>query len=212
VTYGRDVKGRYGVFRIDGEDGDVTLLQLRGPDGRAGQEGFFFSPDGTRMYYRVATGGLGWICERDMTTGAERTIVDGRFRSMALSPDGRWFALMRPVDPDAFADSGAGPSDLVIVPVAAGGEARELLQDALLSTVEWAHDGQSLYVSRRLERGSGLSSWRVPIDGEAPTQAAIALDVPFHISPDGRQIAYESGESHSEVLVLENVASRLMGR
>jgi len=41
VAYGRDLKGRYGVFRIDARDGRVTPLVFRGPEGRAGVEGFF---------------------------------------------------------------------------------------------------------------------------------------------------------------------------
>ena len=97
VTYGRDLRGRYGIFRIDAHDGRVTPIIFRGPEGRAGIEGFFWSPDGPKMYYRAATAGprRGHRARRglgDRTNGRRRTVqIDdavARWTLVHAGPDG----------------------------------------------------------------------------------------------------------------------------
>jgi Tol biopolymer transport system component len=195
VAYGRDLKGRYGVFRIDLNSSKVTPLVFRGPQGRAGVEGFFWSPDGTRMYYRTATGGHGPIVERDVASGDERTIAEGQFRSMSLSPDGRLFAVTT-------------AEKLTLVPVA-GGERRDLLTGPFRGNAQWSPDGRSVIVSRMIDpqKPEGLL---VPIDGSAPRP--LDFDVAeLRINPDGRSIVYTAGERILEVVALENFMAALRG-
>jgi Tol biopolymer transport system component len=210
VAYGRDLKGRYGVFRIDGIDGNVTPLQYQGPQGRAGQEGFFWSPDGKKMYYRVATSGVGWICERDLASGTERPIVDGQFRSMALSPDGKWFVLTRPEDAAALARGETSLFTVLLTP-AAGGEQKELMRgvDVALNP-QWMADSQAILLKATV---AGMPEvWRVPIDGSAPRKLDIAVGGQFKLSPDGRQLVYNVGEEKNEVWAVENVLAVIAGK
>src|SRR5438552_9214647 len=58
AVYGRDLKGRQGLFRIDVQTGDSTALVYDDPDdGTFGPE---WSPDGKRLYFRRFTTGRGF--------------------------------------------------------------------------------------------------------------------------------------------------------
>jgi Tol biopolymer transport system component len=208
VTYGRDFRGRYGVFRIDPIDGRVAPIVFRGPAGRAGVEGFFWSPDGAKMYYRAATAGLGGIVERDVASGAERTVVDGQYRAMTLSPDGSWFTVTR-MDMEAAKRGEIGTSAVMLVPVA-GGEPRELFRGVVLSP-QWTPDAKSILVSKSINE-TVTELWFVPIDGSAPRKFEFTVSGPFRLSPDGRQIAYGVGDDKAEVWVVENFMSALKSR
>lgn len=206
VTYGRDLRGRYGIFRIDANDGRVTPIVFRGPEGRAGVEGFFWSPDGAKMYYRAATAGLGGVVERDVASGTERTVVDGQFRSMTLSPDGRWFTLGR-MDMEATKRGEVGTSAVLLAPVG-GGEPRELFRGLVMATPQWTPDGRAILVSKVITETVN-ELWLVPIDGSASRKFEFAVPFGFRLSPDGRQLAYDVGDDKSEVWAVENFMSAL---
>jgi Tol biopolymer transport system component len=217
VTGGTDAKGRNGIFRIDAGTGEVTLLvQLPFEFERSFPQ---WSASGKHMYYRVplredAINGDVAFIERDLDTGAERALARGNLGSISLSPDGRWIAAQK-------SDRSTQSQAIVLIPIA-GGDTRELFRAAApasiavqFSGLPWTPDSRGLIVRKRPGPNS-MELWLVPI----ADAAAHKLDVDVSrwatgnrglitLSPDGRQIAFLSGQQISEVWVLENFLSAL---
>ena len=212
VTGGTDPKGRNGVFRIDARTGDVTpILEL--PFGF--QTSFpQWSPSGTHIYYRVplkedAINGDVAFIERGLETGAERELARGNLGSISVSPDGRWIAAQK-------SDRSTRSQAIMLVPIA-GGETRELFRATSpesiavqFSGLPWTPDSRGLLVRKR-PGPSAMELWLVPIADAPPRK--LDVDVSrwatgnrgvITLSPDGRQIAFLSGQQISEVWVLEN--------
>ena len=218
AVYGQDFKGRAGVHRIDARSGDVVPIMFQSRTENLSYEGFFWSPDGSRMYYH---GQLGSIYERDLTSGNERILVpgpprivgtyqepDGKMGSISVSPDGRWIASLR--------SEASGKSAVVVLIPVSGGEPRDLLRVNRPEWVNnntsmpWTPDGRGILVSKITESTSELLL--VPIDGAAPQKLEFDANgwrgsawgrIKLH--PDGHQLAFVSGNKLSmEVWVLEN--------
>ena len=208
---GTNLKGRSGVFRIDAQTGDVTLLVDLTPVGN----GSFpqWSPDGNRIYYRRGQPGStdAAVVERELATGREREVIGSGFGGgpANVSPDGRWI-VMEKTDPSARSTT------IVLIPIA-GGETRELLraaQPARFASYQgmpWTPDGRAFLVRKMVQRTSEI--WLVPITGELPRK----LDVDtsqwspgpvgaLSLHPDGRQLAFLllSRLAGTQVWVLEN--------
>jgi hypothetical protein len=82
----------------------------------------------------------------------------------------------------------------------------------------WTADSRALLVIRTTPTGKRL--WEVPIDGRPAraldidaeiftTGAESMLDQGFTVSPDGRQVAYLSGQTAYEVWAVENLLAAL---
>jgi Tol biopolymer transport system component len=125
---------------------------------------------------------------------------------LAVSPDGRYLAFRRAVDESWTA--------LVLVP-ATGGELRELYRfrhSEMMGPDElaWTPDGRNVLIVRRTGKDGIPELWRIPIAGGEPQRAGLSVEgmglVAFH--PDGRRIAFESGNPSveaRELWVLENI-------
>jgi len=105
----------------------------------------------------------------------------------------------------------------VLIPVEGGGEPRELLrvsepQWINNTAMPWTPDGRAVLVRKMLVEGGAQSElWLVPIADAPPRKLDFdANRVPpyaqgkIRLHPDGRQLAYDSGQSKQEVWVLEN--------
>ena len=220
VVFGADFKGRDGVFRIDARTGEVTPLIF--PVAQADSlsyEGFFWSPDGQRLYYHSQ---MGAVHERNLSSGTERLIVggrsspaftkppDGTVGPISLSPDGRWIAAGRL--------EASGTSEAVVLIPVDGGEPRALLRVSQPEWINntpmpWTPDGRAVLV-RKMTRADGSTSelWQVPIDGTAPRKLELDVNrvLPYaqgkiQLHPDGHRLAFVSGHYPVlEVWVLEN--------
>ena len=205
LTAGTDVKGRSGVFSVDARTGDVSLL-VAGTVGAYPQ----WSPDGKRVFYRSLEQTPSTpstdsnLVEREIASGAERTIVSGRFAVFSVSPDGRSIALTL--------GANQGPGAIVQVRVDTG-EMQDLLRasgaERLAPYVapQWTPDGRAVLVHKRTPN----ELWLVPTTGSPARK--LDLDVrewsfgpvgQFSVHPDGRRIAFLSGNISNEVMVLEN--------
>jgi len=219
AVYGQDFKGRAGVHRIDARSGDVVPIMFQSRTENLSYEGFFWSPDGSRMYYH---GQFGSIYERDLTSGNERILVpapppivgttyqepDGKMGSISVSPDGRWIASLR--------SEASGKSAVVVLIPVSGGEPRDLLRVNRPEWVNnntsmpWTPDGRGILVSKITESTSELLL--VPIDGAAPQKLEFdangwrgSVGGRIKLHPDGHQLVFVSGNKLSmEVWVLEN--------
>ena len=187
-------------------EGPVRTLYegVRGP--AAGQPGgpADLSPDGRKIYYRVAVSEERdapyrqfAFMERDLTSGAEREIARGQLSGTNMSPDGQYLAT--------------GSNDAVSrtrtwsIISTRDGRREELfrmpLPDALrtggsqnldvLSIVTWSADSKSMLLRKLV--GDKHELWWVPIDGRPPQ----VLDPDWRgasvrIHSDGRRIAYQT--------------------
>jgi Tol biopolymer transport system component len=108
MTWGRDLKGRSGIYRIDAQTGAVSFV-TESPINRVQ-----VSPDGKKIYHNIAQGGF---AERDVASGAVREVLP-RFASRGnpeLSLDGRSLAVI--------VDDAAKTSAVMLA--CCGGEPRE---------------------------------------------------------------------------------------
>jgi Tol biopolymer transport system component len=213
VTAGTDLKGQNWIFRVDTRTGESTPL-VRLPLGfeRACPQ---WSRDGTRIYYRVplaeAASDVAFI-ERVLATGSEREIARGDLGSINLSPDGRWIAAQQ-ASPSPEGDA------VVVIPVD-GGAAREVLRTSpaqrilRFSGIPWTPDGHALLVRKIVSgdiRRSTSELWLVSVDQTPPRKLAIDTNQwkagnmgVISLSPDGRKLAFLSGDVKDEVWALEN--------
>ena len=225
VVFGGDLKGRDGIYRIDAHSGSVTpIVAPIAQEDRLSYEGFFWSPDGKRLYYHSQNG---TVHERDLAAGTERVVVagrpspitltpiDGKLGPISLSPDGRWIASYR--------SEGSGTSVVVVLIPVNGGEPRELLhvkqpEWVNNSSMPWTADGRGILVRKMTEpEGATSELWLVPIDGTTSRKLDFDANrvVPFaqgklQLHPDGRQLAFVAGHQRiMEVWALENFVPTL---
>jgi Tol biopolymer transport system component len=181
---------------VDLETGEVTPFVPTG----------LTSPDGERQYYRKSVGTEGFaIVERDVATAKEREIIRHKNSNSTFSRDGQFAAMTYNDDPKA-----SWPNAVSLVPLD-GGRPRDLLRGSELLDrgVNWMPDSRAFLVTKRLNDSNDQSElWLVPIDGNPPRKIDIGTThfagFSFKLHPDGRQIAYVSGERNQEVWVLEN--------
>jgi len=157
------------------------------------------------------------IVSRNLTTGEERILYTRPRRRdvlnlrLRLSPDGKVLAMQ-------LWDVPAGSNSLAVMPVT-GGEARIILQVRAperfaVGAIAWSPDMRYLYAART----SGFSAFgrgfhdhseilRVPLDGSP----AVTIGPPIEgilrhlsLSPDGRQVLYETHRTTGEIWALEN--------
>ncbi len=199
ITQGTDMENRKGIFRIDVISGDASPIVLCLPGGV-----FRFprsSPDGKKIYYVSGVAEATTLIERDLASGSERELVRGWVGIPCVMPDGRHIAWIR-FDPDK--------SETVMLVPLAGGPPRELLHlkagEAVSMALSATADGRAVIVVRALMSG-GTELLLVPIAGGEPRKLDRRINLAsFELSmhPDGKQIAWASGEKKSEVWVLEN--------
>jgi Tol biopolymer transport system component len=205
AVFATDLKGRDGVFRIDVHTGAVVPIVVPTPE-RLSYEGFFWSPDGKRIYYHSQKGG---VYERELGSGNDREVIRGQLGPISLSPDGRWIA-------SAKSDPATKSQTVVLIPVE-GGEPREMLrvsepQWINNTSMAWTPDGRAFLVRKMLAAGGKTSElWLVPVADKPPRKLDFDVNrvAPYaagklRLHPDGRQVAYVSGRWSNEVWVLEN--------
>jgi Tol biopolymer transport system component len=199
VAIGSDLKGRGGIYRIDGRTGETSQLTRR-----AGGPGTVeWVKTGKAIRYTEIDGKELVLVERDLATDQTKEIfrtANDDVRWMKLSPDGRFVGFIQ-----RRQAGGARTFSFVVAPVS-GGEARVLgTLPGFTQVWQWAADSQSVLLQKPV--GDGLELWQLPLAGEARR-----LDVDgsqwtwFHISPDGKQIAFaaRAGKPGNEVWALEN--------
>lgn len=217
IVWGPDLRGRSGLYRVDLATGTMErTTPAPGRDTPDPRRWASLSADGKRLFYWVvarepttATRAERGIRMQDLVAGDDREIDADGVTTFALSPDGRWLALIRP----------AAKAGIYVMP-ASGGEPRVIFTppdpEALPSghALTWTLDGRYLLFTRFARRpedprglGETLEVWRAPVDGGAAQKLDLALTRISRISvhPDGRRLAISAGSPQFEAWVLENL-------
>jgi Tol biopolymer transport system component len=213
LAWGSDFKGRKGVYLIDVQTGEASLVQATA---ETTQPMPMLSPDGKQLYYRIHTedGKARRIIERDIASGAEKELI----RRLDLgapnpSPDGQYL-VTHSVDPTTK------EQHVLLMPLD-GAEPRVVMRaesnDQRLLGFTWAPDSRSFLTWKKFaNRNQEIESWQVPVDG-APRKLdlnlvsfgeSIAYPPRLSAHPDGKRVAFVFSErpqevSPSEVWMLE---------
>ena len=207
ACHGNDLKGREGIYRLDIETGDASRIVA------ANTQAYNIVPtwssDGRLLVYlRNAKEDGTTIVARDGVSGNERTLVQLKLSYTGfagISPDGRLVA---------YATNDRAAKKQTIYAVATdGGQPREIFTLAApkafagnLLSMEWTRDSQRLVFTQSENNTS--TAWIVPLSGGNPVQIDPALTTAdtnaLRIHPDGRRVAYTTGQGRFEVWTLEN--------
>ena len=211
VVRGRNLKGVRGAYAIDVQSGAARRVVSPRDDG--GAFGPQWSHDGKKIYYRRSGSAPNTFAffEVDVDSQTEREVV-GRAELLghpSVSPDGRWIATT------------VGDKAVWLFPVGEG-EPREVFRaqayepQGIARYVAWTPDGRSVLISVNRNLGDAAATRRdgveggrdlllVPVTGGQSRKIHVdAQCCEVKIHPDGKQIAFLSGEGKSEVWVLEN--------
>jgi Tol biopolymer transport system component len=205
VTGARDLKGRNGIFRIDVQTGQASLVT------DAAGFGIQVSPDGKKIYH-VAPQSAAYV-ERDLAAGTSRELfrLPPNRGDLQLSPDGQFVVTV-------ISDTAAKASRVLLMPVA-GGEPRELYRVGRPDTVwnfrttNWTPDSRAVLVVKTNGREAERKElWLIPVSGAGARKLDINLDnwdvgQGVRLHPNGKQIAFFTGRASTEVWVLENLLS-----
>jgi Tol biopolymer transport system component len=190
-------RGDMSYYRIDVQSGAATRMT------QAGRVSFpRLSADGKTILYFQARDdspkGLALML-RQIDTGQTREIQrlpEDFWSAMAISPDSRQVAFIGPATDDARLAA-------IKVMAISGGEPREILKigppediSGWEGRIAWMPDGQSLLVVRSTKVSRMYQVWRVPLQGGESQRLGAPMErIRFpSVHPDGRRIAFDSGQ------------------
>lgn len=208
-----DPQGRHGLYRVDARTGEATPLMIAevGADLRWGR----WSPDGKSVLFvrYDSKKQVNTLVQRSLQTGEEKVL--GRYAmpeylaGFDISPDGQQYLLY-------FFDQPTRGGTIKLFPIG-GGQPRDLYQtkpdrSPMGVNPRWTPDGKNIL----LMHYPGLPSdpqpappelWRVSV--ETGKAEKMGLDMrrsgQLTVHPDGKRVAFVSGESKSEIWVMENL-------
>ena len=210
VAQGTDAKGRQGIYRVDAQTTEVSLL-VQGPPGETSNQPQWGADGKSIFYHRGDLAGKEQaIVERDLASGTEREVLRRKAVIFGLSaaPDGRYLAF-------ATSDQTSKESTLWVVPIA-GGEPRELLRlqepQAVVHNTAWTPDSRSILFVKNLSAAQeDQEYWVIPSAGGQPRKTD--LHVPFalnvRVHPDGSHVVFQTDTREAEVWVMEKFLSIL---
>ena len=199
----RDERGGFGLYRVSVQTGAITPV-VQDQTARWG----LWTPDGKSIVYTTEDGKSSTIRIRNLDSGEDKELFrpeESTFVSnLALSPDGRRLAFGTSTLSQIIAQV------LMLMPLE-GGTPRRLLgvpgQGPQFHGLDWARDGTHLYFGRQEQM------WRISTEGGEPEPVGLQPNGSdgFAISPDGRRVAFITGETKEEVWVMENFLPQAVG-
>jgi Tol biopolymer transport system component len=212
---GGNGKGLYGIFRIDAQTADASILfkstpQLSFAHAEELAQGNIF------VVHRHEVGKkTQQLVAHNLKSGQERVLFQvaepANVSGFAVSPDGRQVAFTTGGEP-------GGVSDLRVVPVA-GGDARVLFH--LKAPKELAHSGALAWTrdGKYIVFGKGTTLWtqrkvelyEISAEGGEPRDLELSMPAVqrLHIHPDGHRLLFESDGHSAEVWAIRNILPAL---
>lgn len=188
LVSGGDPHGQRGLYSVDIENAETRPLVR---ERAAAYQGFagVYSKEGAAVYF---------------VRGAELRTKDavlyrglGDLRHIVISHDGNWLAFCEQAE----------ATTLVKVIRTKGGEARQVasVRQSGVSGLDWMADSTALISSFPSDPPS---VWRIPVQDGKPERLAWNLNQhgPVRWHPNGKWIAYSTGQARTEVCVLEKTA------
>ena len=201
LVSGSDGKSRAGLFQVNTKTGETTPIVRERSTNFRGFEGVW-SSDGKTVFYIYEEPEQGFsIRQLVLETYEESTVHDTPanlpLHDLALSPDGSLLAFATK-DP-LFAQTEV----LQVLPVD-GGAPRKLLtaRNATLNGIEWLPDGSALLVGTPGKPTPSI--WKIAATGGDPLRLPIQINHNgrFRLDPQGRRIAFSTGQQQSEIWVM----------
>jgi eukaryotic-like serine/threonine-protein kinase len=146
------------------------------------------SPQGDRLAMQINAGETDiWVL--DLARGVRTRLTFGPVaNTMPIwSPDGMWVVYVSPRD---------GHSNLYRKHADGSGAEELLLSDErAIVPCDWSHDGKLLLYSRPTTAGPIRQIWALPLEGGRKPSLVVDRGGSAKLSPDGRWLTYQSGES-----------------
>ena len=212
IVIGMDKSDRTGMYKIDVQTGDATSI-VQFERGTVIKQPAW-SLDGKAVFYPYTqwTEKLSRVLMRDLETGQEkelyRKIAPPDIGKVTLSPDGQKIAF----DTADVVEGKLTHTVLRVIP-AAGGESYDLRIKILdfedIGPYAWTPTGQEILFAKMLDyrkQDKKCELWMIPAEGGEARNLGLTIDRIHNLSihPDGKHIAFSSGEPGAEIWVMEN--------
>ena len=199
TVQGVDMKGHQGIFRIDSQTGQIAPVVLSEAGVGIGQASW--TPDGKSLVFRRNGEGVK-VVVRDVQSGTERLLLEQRgLAGLSLSPDGRSIAYL-------LSDRASKTVTVNRMPIEGGApQVIARLSGGTRNMSTWSPDGGTI-VFATIDDNDKAWLWSVAATGGTPQKLAlddfknVARNVRIH--PDGKHLAYETGNNAFEIWTLEN--------
>jgi Tol biopolymer transport system component len=201
VTFGRDAKGRQGLFRIDVQTGETLSLASAESCNSHPPSDLGLTPDGAATFClntdRTA------ILRFDIASKASKELLRGRdLEVFGASPDGRYLAYKEA--------TAAGKTEALKILTLASGDMKEIVRVDLplqlfRPAFAWTPDSRSVVFKKR--GGDTNEMWFAPIDGRPShrIEMPLAVTAGWHFNPKTNQVTFGVGAGiHFEVWKMEN--------
>ncbi|HSE97868.1 MAG TPA: hypothetical protein VLD57_06310, partial [Blastocatellia bacterium] len=211
LVVGRDVKGVPGIYLIDSESAAVTTV-VRGSPGREIIRSAVWSRHGRSILYVIQLSEQNTLLaegspliEHDLKTGQEKTLLGRSPKPFALSPDGKRIALC------------CFEGEVRLMP-SSGGEQTTIFKrsedqwiNAQVAGFQWTPDGESLLFVNLNRKANKSELWQLSVATGEARKTGLEMNGTSNeafrtlaMHPDGRRIAFVSGDVDPEVWVMEN--------
>jgi Tol biopolymer transport system component/DNA-binding winged helix-turn-helix (wHTH) protein len=191
IVFESTQEGAHGIWRAGADGRNATRLTRGSYDSEP-----VCSPDGKWVVYVADVGGIPKLRKVSIDGGDPVPLTEEFSQHPTISPDGRLIAYYR-MDLQR-----RERREIVFIPAQGGAPIKILPAPKNFGSImRWAPAGDSL--SYRDNTLTGL--WRLPLDGTPPS-SLISLRgerlLSFCYSQDGRQLAYASGPTLSDVILI----------
>jgi len=201
IVKGADTSGRYGLFLLDPQEGRATPLVVVPPDQESTIGAGRWMPDGRAFAYVRFSAKGSVILERQVGSGDEEPLFsfepDSWPNGWNVTRDGRLVMGIARESGTTFVVAGRDGTREI-----ARFQAGDRVSGPLLMP-----DGRFVLFTRIPAQGGGEPElWRVAVSGGEPESLGLQMRAlrGLDVSPDGRRLAFTSGEPLREPWVIEN--------
>jgi Tol biopolymer transport system component len=192
LVFGSGASGDLQLVWLDRGGKEVSTIAEKIPD----LQGVALSPQGDRVALQLNAGETDiWVL--DLARGVRTRLTFGPIGNVSpiWSPDGKWIA---------YSSARNGNFAICRKPSDGSGAEETLLTEVEQPALEdWSRDGKYLLYSRPILSRSGRQIWSLPLEGKRKPTLILERGAGGKLSPDGRWLAYQSGESgRTEVYVV----------